>query len=400
MTAAPGLADYRRLFAAYATALIGTGVAVVGLALLAFELVEDDASVVIATALSIKVFAYVFIAPVAAALAGDVAKKPLLIGLDLLRAGAILTLPFATQLWHLYLAVFVFSAASAAFTPTYQTLVPHLLPAPDDYARALAKSRVANEMENAISPMVAAALLLVLSYRGLFLAAMALFLLSIYWIWTARLPALPPPPRQGNALRGLTLGPRLLLSTPGLRGLVPLHLAAAAGAAMVMVNTVVIVQGDFDLDGRASAVALAAFGLGSVLGAVAVPTLLARLGERRTILLGCALTVVALFTGVAVQSYPGLLALWLVVGAGGAVALTPAPFVLRRLTPPEHHPVVYAALFALANATLMAAYPLAGWLGSEDFPPRAAFAVLGALAATFTALTARVWPREATAPAG
>ncbi len=124
----------------------------------------------------------------------------MLIGLDLLRAGAILTLPFVTDLWHLYLAVFVFTAASAAFTPTYQALVPHLLPDPDDYARALAKSRVASELENAVSPMVAAALLLVLSYRGLFLAAMALFLLSIV-LDLDRPPARPaaaaPPGRAG-----------------------------------------------------------------------------------------------------------------------------------------------------------------------------------------------------------
>lgn len=399
MTAAPGLRDYRRLFAAYASALVGTGIAVVGLALLAFDLVEDEAGVVIATALSIKVFAYVFIAPVAAALAGRLPKRPFLIGLDLARAGAILTLPFATDLWHLYFAVFVFTAASAAFTPTYQALVPHLLPEPDAYARALAKSRVANELENGVSPIAAAALLLVLSYRGLFLVAMALFVLSAVFVWTARLPAPPPAPRRG-ALRALALGPRLLLSTPGLRGLIPLHFAVAAGAAMVMVNTVVIVQGDFDLDGRASALALAAFGLGAVIGAIAVPGLLPRLGEKATILGGCALQAAGLLAGVALAGYASLLGLWFAIGLGGAVALTPAPFVLRRLTPPEHHPVVYAALFALANATLLVAYPLAGWLGAEEVSSAAAFAVLGALAAGCTVLTALAWPRDATAPAG
>ena len=109
--------------------------------------------------------------------------------------------------------------------------------------------------------------------------------------------------------------------------------------------------------------------------------------------------IASLFAGLALRSFPGLLALWLAIGAGGAVALTPAPFVLRRLTPPEHHPVVYAALFALANAALLVAYPLAGWLGSEEFAPGAGFAVLGALAAAFTLVTAMTWPRGATAPA-
>jgi MFS family permease len=168
---------------------------------------------------------------------------------------------------------------------------------------------------------------------------------------------------------------------------------------MVMVNTVVIVQGDLQLDGRASALALAAFGLGSALGAVAVPALLARLGERRTVLAGCAILVGGLFAGTAVRSYPGLLCLWLALGAAGAAALTPAPFLLRRLTRPEHHPAVYAALFALANFALLLAYPLAGWLGAT-LPPAAAFAGFGTLGAAFTAVTAWTWPRDVTAPAG
>lgn len=391
MIASPGLRDYARLFAAYATGLLGTGVAVVGLSLLAFDIVGDDAGLVIATALSIKGFAYVFIAPLAAAMTGRLPKKPLLIALDVVRAGAILTLPFATELAHIYLAVFVFAAASAAFTPTYQALVPRLLPDQDSYARALAKSRIANELENAVSPMVAAALLLVLAYRGLFLAAMALFVVSALFLIFTRLPAPPPATRQGVLVQ-LATGMRLLLRTPGLRGLAPLHVAVAAGAAMVIVSTVPIVQGDLDLDGRASAVALAAFGLGSVLGALAVPALLSQIGERTTVLAGCALLVAGLFAGIWVYGYWPLVALWTVIGIGGATAATPAPFLLRRLTPPEHHPVVYAALFALANLTLIVAYQLAGWLGTE-FSPAVAFGALGAVAAAGGVATAQAWPR-------
>lgn len=121
---------------------------------------------VIATALSIKAFAYVVLAPLASALTGRLPRGRLLIGLDLVRAAAILALPFVDALWQLYAAVFVFAAASAAFTPSYQAMVPHLLPDPNDYARALSKSRIASELENALTPAVAAALLLVLSVRG------------------------------------------------------------------------------------------------------------------------------------------------------------------------------------------------------------------------------------------
>jgi MFS family permease len=390
-----GQLAYRRLFRAHLTALLGTGIAVVGLALLAFDIAGDDGGVVLATALTIKVLAYVFVAPFAAAMTGRLRKGPLLIGLDLLRAGAILAVPFATDIVHLYAAVFVFSAASAAFTPTYQALLPTLLPDADDYARALSKSRIASELENAVSPVVASALLVALTTRGLFFAAMALFLISAAFVVAARPPEMTVAPR-GRLLTRLLLGPRLLLTAPGLRGLAPLHLAAAAGVAMVTVNTVVFVQGDLGRDPRAAVAALAVFGFGSVAGALAVPALLGRFGERTTSLAGAGLVVLALAGGMAFGSYASLLALWAVLGLGVALALTPAPAVVRRHLADENRALGYGALFALANATLAVAYPAAGWLGAE-LAPRTAFAVAAALAAVAWLVALRAWPRAVTA---
>lgn len=391
MMRSPGARDYAWLFSAYVLALIGTGVAIVGLALLAFDLSGEGGGKILATALTIKVAAYVIVPPVAAALTGRTAKKPLLIALDLVRAAALVSLPFATAAWQLYAAILVFTVASATFTPTYQALVPHLLPDPDDYARALAKSRVAVELENGLSPAVAAGLLLFLSGRGLFVAVVAAFLVSAVIIARTRLPTLPPAP-AGFALWRMTLGLRLL-ARPELRGLVPVHLAAAAGAAMVTVNTVVLVQGDLGLDARAATAAFAIFGLGSVAGALAVPGLLARYSERRIMTAGCALVAAALLAGAAAASaWTGLLVVWALVGLGAALAVTPAPMMLRRLTPPRRHASAYAAMFALANAALLVAYPIAGWVGAGDVTHRPGFLALAALAAGATLAAAALLP--------
>lgn len=387
---------YRRLFAAYALALLGTGVAVVGLALLAYEIEGGDAGAVIATALSIKVFCYVLIAPLAAVVLGALPPTPLLVTLDLVRAAAILALPFVTDLWQVYAIVFVFTAASAAFTPLYQALVPALLPAAPDYARAVSKSRIANELENAASPLIAAGLLLVLDVRGVFVATMSVFVVSAALVIAARLPRMPPPPRV-PLMRQLGLGPRLLFADRRLRALVPLHLAGAAATAMVMVNTVVLVQAEFGLDARATAVALAAFGAGSVFGALLVPSIVARLSERRTAVSGCVLIVAGLLAGLIVDSYARLLLAWFVTGAAVALALTPAPLLLRRVVDAAHRPALYAALFSLGNAALLVAYPIAGWLG-VTLGMDTAFAVLAGLAATTGLATAALWPRDAATP--
>ena len=60
---------YRRLFAAQVVSLLGTGLATIALALLAYELAGDEAGKVLGTALAIKMVAYISVAPVAGAFA-------------------------------------------------------------------------------------------------------------------------------------------------------------------------------------------------------------------------------------------------------------------------------------------------------------------------------------------
>ncbi|HOU64951.1 MAG TPA: MFS transporter, partial [Thermomonas sp.] len=59
---------FRRLFAAQVIALVGTGLATVALALLAYDLAGAHAGEVLGTALAIKMVVYVVLAPVSGAL--------------------------------------------------------------------------------------------------------------------------------------------------------------------------------------------------------------------------------------------------------------------------------------------------------------------------------------------
>ncbi|MCC0044450.1 MAG: MFS transporter, partial [Brucellaceae bacterium] len=60
---------YARLFGAQVVALAGTGLLTIALGLLAFDLAGDKAGAVLGTALTIKMVAFVALAPVANALA-------------------------------------------------------------------------------------------------------------------------------------------------------------------------------------------------------------------------------------------------------------------------------------------------------------------------------------------
>jgi MFS family permease len=75
-----------------------------------------------------------------------------------------IALPFVTQIWEIYILIFVLQSASAAFTPTFQATIPDILPDEREYTRALSLSRLAYDLESVISPMLAAALLTVMSF--------------------------------------------------------------------------------------------------------------------------------------------------------------------------------------------------------------------------------------------
>jgi MFS family permease len=381
---------YYHLYAAQVIALVSTGVATVALALLAYNLAGADAGAVLGTALAIKMLAYVVIAPIAAAFADRLPRRALLVSLDLVRAAIALVLPFVTQVWQIYLLIFVFQAASAAFTPTFQATIPDLLPDEKEYNKALARSRLAHELENLASPALAAGLLLFINFRGLFAGTTLGFLVSAALILRVTLPA-PTHIAAAGVLRRTTQGLRIFFATPRLRGLLALNLTVAAATAMVTVNTVVLVQAWLGLSERAMALALVAFGVGSVAGALAVLHLVSRWSYRTTMLAGGGLAAAGLLLGIALPGYLTLLALWAALGLGCALAITPAGRLLLQSAAPADRQPTYAAQFALSHACLLLTYPLAGWLGAVAAMPWT-FAALGLIAAAAVLLAARLWP--------
>ncbi len=389
--------DYTRLFAAQVVALLGTGLLTVGLGLLAYDLAGARAGVVLGTAYTIKMVAYVGLSPLAQALAQRLPRKAVLIGADAIRAGVALCLPFVTDLWQVYVLIFVLQAASATFTPAYQAVLPDILPDERDYTRALSLSRMAYDLENLLSPAVAGLLLAVMSYHWLFMGTFAGFVASAVLVALATIPALGRAAADRPFRERLTRGLHIYLATPRLRGLLALNFAAAAVGAFVLVNTVVLVRhglggGESDL-----AVAMAAFGAGSMAAALGLPRLLDRLPDRRVMVAGArGLMVSALLMGAVLwlEGVPGwavFLPVWALFGGLYASVLTPSGRLLRRSAHAGDRPGVFAAQFALSHACWLVTYPLAGWAGSAlGMGP--ALMIMGALAGGALIVVARVWP--------
>lgn len=393
------LADrtYRHLFAAQVIALVGTGLLTVALGLLAYRLAGADAGAVLGTALAIKMVAYVLVAPVAQAFVGRLPRRAFLVATDLVRACVALMLPFIDQAWQVYVLVAVLQSASAAFTPAFQATIPDILPDERDYTRALSLSRLAYDLENLLSPALAALLLTAIDFHGLFAGTVVGFLCSAALVLTTTLPTPKAPVRRTGIYDRTTRGLRICLATPRLRGLLALNLAVAAAGAMVIVNTVVIVQAVLNRPQDDVALALGLFGGGSMVAALILPRVLDRLSDRTVMIASSALLGVVLL-GFAAGSRHGvgwvaLLETWLVLGIGYSAAQTPTGRLLRRSASPEDRPALFAAQFALSHAAWLATYPLAGWLGATVGMATTS-AVLGCITLAAVAAALLLWPSD------
>ncbi|ROR65812.1 MFS transporter [Agrococcus jenensis] len=393
---------YAKLFSAQIVALLGTGLLTVALGLLAFDLAGGDAGVVLGVALTIKMLAYVGAGPLLIAATSRVPRKTLLIGADVIRAAIALMLPLVGEVWQIYVLIFVLQCASATFTPAFQAVIPEILPDERQYTRALSLSRLAYDLESLLSPALAAALLLVMSYSNLFLGTVAGFVLSAALVLATRFPAIELE-RGSSFAERLTRGVRVFGRHAELRALLALNLAVAAPTAMVIVNTVVLVQERLGRPQADVAILLAAYGAGSMLVALSLPRILDRVAERTVMLTGGA--VVAIGLGGVAASLAGeppwalLLPLWALLGAGNAAILTASSRLVRRNASTEERPAAFAAQFALSHACFIITYPLAGIVGAALGLSWTAL-LLAAIAAIATVAAAALWRTRALVPAG
>ena len=391
-------ACYRRLFGAQVIALLGTGLTTVALTLLAYDLADDDAGAVVGIALALKMVVYVFGAPLITAVAARLPRRRLLVALDLLRAAGVAAMPFVTEVWHVYVLIVLVNACSAGFTPTFQATIPDILEDEPTYTRALSLSRLAYELESLLSPALAAVLLTVVAYDGLFAANGVAFLCSAALVASTRLPARRAVPAAQSWSARLTFGTRRYLATPRLRGLLALNVVVASASATVIVNTVVYVRDQLGRDAGDVALALGACGAGAMVAALALPGLLRHVSERSAMLSGGLLLAAGLGLSAVVGDFDALLLVWLVLGVGLSMVQTPSGLIVRRSGSPEERPALFAAQFSLSHACWLATYPIAGVLGSTLGLAATAW-LLAVLAAGALVLAALAWPADRPATA-
>ena len=381
------------LFTAQITSLVGTGLSSIALALLAWQMAGEQAGIVVSIALALKMVAYIFIAPVIGGLAHRMPRKRVLISLDIVRAVLIGCLPWVNEIWQIYVLMFAINACAAGFTPLFQATIPALFNHDQVYSKALSYARLAYDLENLLSPTLAAILLAWVGFNQLFYANGLTFIVSALLISFALFPVIKAHDRPPQIWHNIQFGINAYLHTPRLRALWALYFAVAAAGGMVIVNSVIYVQSYFKLDQQTLALLLMASGAGSMLAALGVPYLRNYFADRSIMLAGGLLLGLALSLGVFMLPLAGVYMLWLCLGMGSSLVQTPAGNLVRRSSHDSDSAALFAANFSLSHLAWLVGYLLAGWLGNL-MGLNWAFVVLAGMAWVALLLAWQQYPKQ------
>ncbi|MBC8121554.1 MAG: MFS transporter [Gemmatimonadaceae bacterium] len=356
---------FARLYTAQTVNLIGDALTWVGLALLAFELAGENAAAVLSVALTLRVGAFVVLAPFAGVVADRFDRKRILVGTHLVRMVVVGLLPFVEQIWQLYALVLALNAMGAFFTPTYQATIPAVV-GREDYARAIALSGATYQLLGVLGPGIAGAVAAWLGARQVFFLDALSFLLAAILILSLpeRLAPAGYTARSSRDWRSVLEGSARLFGDQTLRYALALQLVAAVAGAQILVNTVGLIKGGLGLGNAQYGWVMAAFGLGATLSALAVGAISNEQNRVRLLLPGAFLLAVSVLPADG-AGLMWLLVLWALAGAGESLINIPTQSLIAERTPEEYQGRVYGAHFAWSHLWWAMAYPLAGWTGTN-----------------------------------
>ena len=249
-----------------------------------------------------------------------------------------------------------------------------------------------------MSPVLAALALTLMSFNWLFVGTSIGFAASAFLVLSTTIPNARPSAHT-NAWDRVASGIRLFAATPRLRGIMALNVVVAAAGAIVVVNTINYVRDTLGGTQADFAWMLAASGGGTLLVALVLPRVLDRVTDRSVMMAGAAALVVGVVAAVTLSatdivSWTATGTVWILIGGGMALIVTPTGRVLRRSVEPDALPEVFAAQFSLSHLAWLITYPVAGLAGT-NLGFTLTWSILAALAAVGSIAGLALWPREA-----
>lgn len=371
---------FAKLYLAQTISLLGDAFSWVGLALLAYQIDKANSPIILATALTLRVTAFIIFSPFAGVLADKVERKKILYVTHFIRMAIICFLPFITSEWQIYVLVFFLNVFNAFFTPTYRAVIPQIIEG-KYFREAVGLSTATFQLLGVLGPALAGIIAVWLGARQIFFLDGISFVLAGILILSIPSNELQKgvtdeARKSQNTWGDVIKGIRLLFGNKILRFALSIEFVSAIAGAMILVNTISHIKNSLLLDDKYYGWAMAIFGIGAAIAAFLLGSL-DKSKTRSTSLISGALLLGVSICMVNYVGYPVLLVLWLFAGLGQSLAEMPSETLIGETIASENQGKVYGSHFAFSHLWWAIAYPIAGFLGSHF--PKAEFLYGGIL---------------------
>ncbi|CAN5130234.1 MFS transporter [soil metagenome] len=360
---------FSRLYFAETISLIGDAFTWVGLALLAYQFGREKSAMILATALTLRVTAFIVFSPFAGVLADKVNRKKILYITHFFRMSIVACLPFITAEWHIYTLVFLLNVFNAFFTPTYRSVIPQVVQK-DIYRQAVGLSTATNQLFGVLGPGLAGIMAVWFGARQIFFVDAGSFIIAGVLILTLPGSLMRKPTMTGAKKKKLSTwqdvvkGVRLLFGNKLIRFALSIEFVSAIAGAQILVNTIGHIKSGLHLNDQHYGWVMAAFGVGAAIAAF-ISGAIDKSKSRKTSLLVGALMLGLAITGANYVSYGLLLLLWVIAGLGQSLAEIPSETLIGENIAAEEQGKVYGSHFAFSHLWWAIAYPIAGFLGNR-----------------------------------
>jgi MFS family permease len=389
----------RRLFVAHAQSCVGSGMAFVGLPLLAYEF--TGSAWAITAVLLPEIAPAIVLGPLLGALIDRFGWRRTMIAADVLRALAFLALWQASSLTMAVIGAFVAGLGTAAFNPAALTALGALTPDGERRAASMGLFGALDDAGLTLGPALAGVLLAVVEPAALMAVNAATFALSALLLMTlsGHDHKAVEAAQEPSLLTAAVNGWREIASRPRVKLLLASSTAAVACVGINNVGEVILAREILDVGGPGLAALLVANGIGLIGGSLA-----ARDGGgwswRRAYQMGLACMAVELLVCATGVGFFALLPVFAIGGFGNGYALVHDRLLLASAAPAAIHGRMFAfqkACTSLAfGAAFVAAGVMIGALGVQLTFLVAGLALVGGMLAMAAPLR-RAWPAPAPA---
>ncbi len=387
----------RRFFFAHAQSSLGSGIAIVGLPLLAYDHYHSPWA--LTAVLLCELLPAVALGPLLGAVADRLPRRTSLVAADVLRLGAFGALALVPSLGLMIACALVAGIGTALFNPASLASVSQLSSV-EQRPAAMSLYSALDDLGLTLGPALAGIFLVAFDPHILMAINAGTFTLSAGLL--ATLPLNSPVKRTGGSLiASMRSGAREIVAMPGVRILLGSSTVAVVAVGMVNVGEVLLARELLGVGGSGLAALMTASGVGTFLGS----TFGARTGTtwqwRRAYIAGL-ICMAGDLVLCAVAPYFWLLVFTFALGGfGNGLALVHDRLLLAHSVPEPLHGRLFAIHKTCTSAAFVISFVLAGalisTLGIQAMFLCGGIALIAIIVAVRPPLKA-LWPEPAPEP--